>query len=203
MVSYINTLLAPLEQAIRTYKKYIGYFFIILSLASFGYIFSPWWVKESWEQAMNLLWFLLFLPILARVFWLGIAHALMPLRKEIGILMGTLALVHGMIFLMPDVTYILTRDFWIYKWYPTAYAYGFIALILTLPLLFTSNIWSIKLLGKKWKILHRLVYIVIIFTVIHVVALKFSRHFEFDWIILLWVYFFGKILEWKWKKFFP
>ena len=176
---------------------------MFLSFLSLGSIFVPSSVKFTGEQAMNLLWFLLFLPIFARVFWLGIAHALMPLRKEIGILMGTLALVHGMTFLKPDVTYILTSNFWIYKWYPTAYAYGFIALILTIPLLFTSNIASIKLLGKKWKMLHRLVYIVIIFTVIHVVALEFARHFEFGWIILLWIYFLGKILEWRGVSFAP
>jgi methionine sulfoxide reductase heme-binding subunit len=119
----------------------------------------------------------------------------MPLRKEIGILMGTLALVHGISYIIPYPTYFFTTNFWTERSY--ALSFGFIALLLTLPLLFTSNIWSIKLLGKKWKILHRLVYIVIIFTVIHVVALKFSRHFEVGGVILLWIYFLGKILEWK------
>gem|GEM_PF-6944585 len=40
MVYFINKLLTPIEKAIRTHQKYLGYFFLILSLASFGYIFS-------------------------------------------------------------------------------------------------------------------------------------------------------------------
>lgn len=54
---------------------------------------------ESGEFAMNLLWLILFLPIFARVFRISLAQALMPLRKELGILMGVMALVHSLSYL--------------------------------------------------------------------------------------------------------
>lgn len=102
----------------------------------------------------------------------------MPLRKELGILMGMLALVHGLRYIIPYPEYIFSRDFWIFEGYLSAYAWGFFALILTFPLLITSNTYAIKKLGRHWKTLHKLVYIIVIFTVVHVVALKFAREFE-------------------------
>lgn len=45
--------------------------------------------------------------------------------------------------------------------------------------------------------LHRLVYIIVMLVVIHVVALKYSRHFEIGPVIVLITYFIGKVLEWR------
>ncbi|MCL4263358.1 MAG: sulfoxide reductase heme-binding subunit YedZ [Anaerolineae bacterium] len=44
---------------------------------------------------------------------------------------------------------------------------GFAAFILLLPLAITSNKWSQRKLGKKWKTLHKLVYIIILLALIH------------------------------------
>ncbi len=196
-ISRINSIFVPLEQQIQKYQKYIGYFFIGLSFASLGMIFFPSTVKLSGEQSMNVLWFLLFLPIFARVIGLSLAQTLMPLRKEIGILMGTLAFVHGAAYVLPFPT-MLTESF--FYWDSNFFSYtflGLIALILTIPLLLTSNTWAIQKLGKYWKMLHRLVYGVIIFTVAHVVVLKMAMHFEFGQVLLLLGYFVAKVFEWK------
>ncbi|MFZ2256440.1 MAG: hypothetical protein WAW59_06820 [Patescibacteria group bacterium] len=40
MIERINNLLTPLENILRTYKKYIGYFFLFLSLLSFGFFWA-------------------------------------------------------------------------------------------------------------------------------------------------------------------
>ncbi len=78
-------------------------------------------------------------------------------------------------------------------------AIGLVALIITTPLLLTSSDYAIKLLGKKWKLLHRTVYFVAIFTLLHVVLLEWARRQSIDYgtLALLAGYFFGKILEWK------
>ena len=68
MLEKINTLLTPLENAIKKYRKYIGYFLILLSFASFGYMFDEHSVKESGEKAITVLWIILWIPIFARVF---------------------------------------------------------------------------------------------------------------------------------------
>ncbi len=44
---------------------------------------------------------------------------------------------------------------------------GFITLLLLLPLALTSNRYSIRLLGKRWTVLHRLVYVITFTAVIH------------------------------------
>lgn len=44
---------------------------------------------------------------------------------------------------------------------------GFIAFVLLTPLAFTSNNRSIRWLGKKWRSLHRSVYLIVILAVIH------------------------------------
>ncbi|NNE37675.1 MAG: sulfoxide reductase heme-binding subunit YedZ [Gammaproteobacteria bacterium] len=44
---------------------------------------------------------------------------------------------------------------------------GFIAYLLLTPLAITSNRWSIRKLGRKWKQLHRLVYVIILLAVAH------------------------------------
>jgi ferredoxin-NADP reductase/DMSO/TMAO reductase YedYZ heme-binding membrane subunit/rubredoxin len=207
MIEHLNTLLLPLENLIKKYRKYIGYVLLLLTLLSFSFFAMQNGVKESGEKAILILWILLWIPIFARVLDLGIAKALLPLRKELGILMGTLAVVHATSFISPDPGYIFTSNFWISGWYPSAYAFGFFAYILTLPLLFTSSTWMMKKMGKYWKLLHRLAYVIITLVVIHVVLIKAFLWFEYWPVVILVLYFVGKILEWngitlrkKWEK---
>lgn len=51
---------------------------------------------------------------------------------------------------------------------------GWLALLLFLPLAATSNSWSLRALGKNWKVLHRLVYVAAAFTFIHWVLVAFD-----------------------------
>ena len=45
--------------------------------------------------------------------------------------------------------------------------FKFLALVLSFPLLITSNNYSVKKLGKMWKVLHRLVYPIMFLLVLH------------------------------------
>lgn len=202
MINTINTFLEPIESLVKKYQKYIWYFFIVLSILSFSLAFSPETVKLTGEQAMNFLWFLLFLPIFSRVFGLSLAQTLMPLRKEIGIFMGTLAVVHSVGYIVDDPSMLLYSWFWIENGFLGYLGFWFLAFICTLPLLLTSNNWAIDKLWKNWKRLHRLAYGIIIFTVVHVVLLKFAREFEIGSVLLLILYFVWKTLEWKDIKLF-
>ena len=79
-------------------RDYIKYLRIALWIASFGVlplIFAPTYVNDLGWAALDVLWIILVLPILARVFAIRIAQVMMPLRKELGILMGVLAFVHA------------------------------------------------------------------------------------------------------------
>lgn len=139
MINTINTFLEPIESLVKKYQKHIWYFFIVLSILSFALAFSPETVKLTGEQAMNVLWFLLFLPIFARVFGLSFAQTLMPLRKEVGIFMGTLAVVHSIGYIIPDPSMLLYSWFWIDNGFLGYLGFWFIAFICILPLLLTSN----------------------------------------------------------------
>lgn len=113
MIEHVNTILLPLENLIKKQRKYIGYAIVLLALLSFTLLLMQNSVKESGEKAILILWILLWIPIFARILDLGIAKALLPLRKELGILMGTLAVVHATSFISPDPGYIFTSNFWI------------------------------------------------------------------------------------------
>ena len=201
LLNIINSFLSPVENWLKQYRTYIGYFLIILALSSTYYLSDRNSIKESGGKAIFVLWIVLWIPIFARVFDLGIAKVLMPLRKELGILMGTLAIVHAVSFISPDPAILWTRDFWVTGGYPSAYAFGYAGFILTIPLLLTSNIWSMKRLWKYWKKLHRFAYIIILLIVIHVVLIQYFRGFEVWPVIILGLYFIGKILEWRWVSF--
>ena len=145
LIVRINTLLIPLENILKTYKKYIGYFFLFLSLASFGFLWVDNGVKESGEKALFLLWIILWIPILARVFDIKVLQLLMPLRKELGILMGTLALIHSVAYIVPYPSMITESYFWLDDTTVISYlAVGFFALILTIPLTLTSSTWMMR-----------------------------------------------------------
>ena len=44
---------------------------------------------------------------------------------------------------------------------------GFLSLLLLLPLALTSNQWAIRKLGKRWTLLHQLVYVIACTVIIH------------------------------------
>ncbi len=197
MIESINSFLSPIENIIKNNRKYIGYFFILLAFASLYYLWIPFSTKDSWENAILLLWILLWIPIFARVFGLRIFQMMMPLRKELGILMGVLACIHALSYTITDRLAITHLYFWWQNWFVSYFAFGFFALIFTILLTLTSSDWAMRKMWKYWKLLHKTIYIIILLVVTHVVLIKFSRTFEYTPVITLVLYFIFKILEWK------
>ena len=44
---------------------------------------------------------------------------------------------------------------------------GFITLVLLTPLALTSNQWAIRKLGRRWTILHKLIYLIACTAIVH------------------------------------
>ena len=44
---------------------------------------------------------------------------------------------------------------------------GFLSLLLLIPLAVTSNAWAIKKLGRRWALLHRLIYVIALMVIAH------------------------------------
>ncbi len=55
---------------------------------------------------------------------------------------------------------------------------GFLAFVLLTVLAITSNNWSIRKLGNKWQILHRLVYVIILVVILHYIWLVKANYLE-------------------------
>jgi sulfoxide reductase heme-binding subunit YedZ len=100
---------------------------------------------------------------------------MLPLRKELGILMGTLALVHGFSFLIPyGESAVLFADS-----KPTFLFFGIVAMWLSIPLTLTSSLWAMRKLGKYWKTLHRVVYVIVLLVILHIALIRGYKYIDF------------------------
>lgn len=156
------------------------------------------------EIAGNILIFILFLSPISVIFRTRLLFLLMGLRRELGILMGYLALVHGMgYFITPHFFWVTHGSFWTgmsVSW-EKGIVTGLIGLLLILPPLLTSNNFSVRVLGgKQWKQWHRLVYPAFFFIVFHRFFMSTSDWFGvpfFESILLLIGYVIVKFLAWR------
>lgn len=100
--------------------------------------------------------------ILGRFRWFStIRITLMLFRRHFGILTYISGVVHAtFVVLLPMLTYGF-RPLLIFE------VYGLTALLLMMPLFFTSNDYSVRLLQKGWNVLHKLVYFVLFFSALH------------------------------------
>ncbi len=92
-----------------------------------------------------------------------VAAMIMPFRRHMGILMFLCVVVHmnfttTLPFVLGGAGLVLTSP----------KVFGVVAWLLLLPLWLTSNDPSQKYLGKKWKLLHRLTYLVLLLVFFHV-----------------------------------
>ncbi len=181
---------------------------IVAHVSLFG-IFFPESRKDFGELAGNMLIAILFLSPLAVITGMPLFRVAMGFRREAGILMAYLATVHGAgYFLDPiyfDVAILpyLWSDFFAMDPQPL---FGVLGIILTFPLLFTSNTFALRRLGgRNWKRLHMLVYPMFVFVVLHRFSGgngdgSFSGALES--FLLIGSYVFLKYLAWK-KESFP
>ncbi|MEM9126788.1 MAG: protein-methionine-sulfoxide reductase heme-binding subunit MsrQ, partial [Pseudomonadota bacterium] len=106
---------------------------------------------------------------------------LMKFRRAIGVLAFTYVSLHLLVWLVLDVQ--LPGQIWadiIKRPYITV---GMAAFLLLLPLAFTSNTWSVRRLGPKWRILHKLVYPAVFLGGLHYVML--AKGFQIEPLIYL------------------
>lgn len=196
--------LAPsLNDFLRKYMKIWEKILVIIAFASIIFLF-PWLInmREIWEKALSVLTIILFLPILSRVFSVSIASSLIPYRRWLWILMGMLAFVHSLHYLTAPILdetafipFLWEREFWITGTLPSYFGIWFIALLVTLPMLLTSNVYSMKILGKKWKVLQRGSYLILVLVYLHVILVRENISFLDTITVVLFI--IGKILEWK------
>lgn len=111
----------------------------------------------------------------------------MPARKELGIASAMFGLAHGLGFFfamgLPVTDLFGSSSYWTLD---TGYGWGVWAVVVSIPLLLTSNVWAVKLLKKKWKPLQRLTYLFFIAIAVHVALIKPHEMLGMVTIVSIW-----------------
>ena len=77
---------------------------------------------------------------------------------------------------------------------------GFTAFVLMIPLALTSTQWSIRWLGKKWQVLHRLIYATAVAGVIHYIWLvKKDIRKPLIYACVLGTLLLYRLVVWAWR----
>lgn len=179
---------------------------LVIAFVSLLWIILPQMRRSFGSLAEGMLLGILFLSPLSKVFRMKLLAQLMGLRREFGILMGCFALVHGVAYFIDPTSfsvdiapYLNTRFF---SMEPLFY-FGILALLVTIPLFLTSNNLSVRLLGgRKWKILHRGAYVILVTMLLHILFLRsIRRGFNVLELVqpmsILFGYVLLKVLAWK------
>ena len=145
----------------------------ILPLAWLLVIFDPTSYSQFWEFAWKFLVVLMFLRPIRDIFpEYNIFAKAVTLRKELGIISGSFAIAHVVgYFLLHKlpITFVFNSIMWDPRWYLWWWMFAF---IISLILIWTSNVFSIKKLGKYWKIVQKLSYFMLFFVAIHIALVK-------------------------------
>lgn len=95
---------------------------------------------------------------------------LLRFRRAIGVLAFTYVALHLLVWLVLDVQ--APARIWadiVKRPYITI---GMIGFLLLLPLALTSNNWSVRRLGPRWRQLHKLTYMAVLLGAVHFVMLR-------------------------------
>ena len=174
---------------------------LVAHLSLFGFFF-PELRKSFGSLAGDLLIGILFISPLSRIFRIRLFALIVALRRELGILMAYLATVHGLGYILDPTWFQVTIAPFYAEWH-NGYIFGILAYALTLPLLLTSNSFSVKHIGSPtWKIIHRTVYTLFVFAILHRFFIKTgsSGRVELAVVestILIGGYIIVRLLAWK------
>jgi sulfoxide reductase heme-binding subunit YedZ len=125
--------------------------------------------KEMGELGYNLILLMLFISPILKIFSkIKILRFISGFRKELGMLSFWALSVHFVgqsldLNIFNKIDNLFLYDYLIY---------GFLAYIGIFILGVTSNKFSMKFFGKKWFLIHKVLYLVLILSVIHVVLIK-------------------------------
>jgi len=166
------------------YKTAIIRVFVLMEIALLVFITSGVYVATSAPSSLlafaligkklgtvsaGLLSLVVLPGIFKRLQWFqSLRVTMMLFRRHIGILMYWTALMHGLTqFGLFSIAYgPLPMN--------TFVAFGAVATFISLPLLITSNDFSVRLLKKWWNVLHKLVYLVLLFGALHTLTTSFG-----------------------------
>ncbi len=179
--------------------------YYIIPAWALSYVFVPYFMWDSifYSNAISLgsvafyilLWLLFIKPLTLIFSDVRLFAKLLILRKQFWVLMLWFFLGHSIwtvlsiwyadIILLIQAQGLKSYFFW-----------GILAGIIIFLLWITSNIYSMKLLKKNWKRLHKLVYPALLFTALHIYFIAW----DILPLIITLMYWVAKFIAWKWIK---
>ncbi len=165
-------------QFFKKYLSIISYYVLPLLLIGLSFIFSERGIAAENDFygtlgsfSMLLIVVIVFAKPLSQIFSWKIFKYIVAFRRQLGVASFWLALFHG-------VLYIRLYDLFGIESFVgsnnTLYLLGLVGLVGIALLGITSNNISVKLLGKKWKTLHRIVYVLFFVILAHYVVAEGS-----------------------------
>ena len=98
-------------------------------------------------------------------------------RRSLGIITFIYALIHYLLYILDNnIEWMLIRNDLFFRNY---IQFGYVALIFFLPMFITSNNYAKELLGNKWIVIHRLIYIIILSSMFHYYMIIKADYFVF------------------------
>lgn len=94
---------------------------------------------------------------------------LIKFRRAIGVLAFTYVALHLLVWLVLDVQ--ILSQIWADILKRPYITIGMVGFVLMIPLAITSNNWSVKRLGARWRRLHQLTYVVAILGGVHFIMI--------------------------------
>jgi DMSO/TMAO reductase YedYZ heme-binding membrane subunit len=132
---------------------------------------------------------------------LFISRLLMPYRRHLGIATYLLATGHSVLnYYLPNYRVLGTP---LPASLPKLFILmGLMALVLLTPLFVTSNDWAVRSLGKWWGRIHKLVYLVVLFVLLHLTLMQSPWRFLAGGILGLEIGSFvvAGVREWRGKQ---
>jgi sulfoxide reductase heme-binding subunit YedZ len=126
---------------------------------------------------------LIVLGLLVSPLRMAVGVSLLPMRRAIGVVAFSYIALHFLVWLVLDVQ--ILSQVWADILKRPFVTVGMAGLLLLLPLAVTSNNWSVRRLGPKWRKLHRLVFPAALLGVVH--YLMQSRGFQYEPLIYVGV----------------
>ncbi len=179
-------------------KRYL----LLLSLLSLLIFFYPNEFKLFWENWWRLLVVIIFSRPLRDIFpRIRLLNKIVLLRKELWIICGFFILAHFIWYLITFHIWLISI-FFVNIWkLDSSIMWWILWIIILLPILITSNNYSIIILWKYWKKVQRLTYLFFIFWALHIALInpekKYIMLFLSILLSLVWFLAYKKIILWK------
>ena len=162
---------------LRLIRRIAVYLWILPVLS---YVFLDISFKNYGELGWNILIAVMLVRPLADVLpSFKILRTLVLFRKELGILSAVLIIIHGYEYFALNNENMFLEIFNGQYWsFGGIFSWGILGVLVAIILLATSNKFAICLLGKFWKKVQSLVYLLFLFSAIHIVLVDKDEMFE-------------------------